>query len=39
MNDGAKKHHWVAIVPLLHSNTAAIVMQKSHYCTLIVALL
>ena len=32
---GLNMHHWVAIVPLLHSNRATIVMQKSHYCTLI----
>ena len=39
MNDGAKKHHWVAIAPLLHSNSATFIMQKSHYCTLIALLL
>ena len=33
------KHHWAAIEPLLHSNTATIVMQKSHYCTLVALLL
>ena len=33
------KHHWVAIEPLLHSNTATVVIQKRHYCTLIGLLL
>ena len=31
--------HRAAIEPLLHSNSATVVMQKSHYCTLIALLL
>ena len=27
MNDGAKKHHLVAIAPLLHCNSATFIMQ------------
>ena len=33
------KSHWVAIEPLLHSNTASLAMQYSLFCTLIALLL